>query len=353
MLTERRVLITGGTGSLGKTLVKRILTGELGRPEKITVFSRDEAKQHDMRNELSERHAATDEVVFDDYKNLIDFRIGDIRDYESVCSAIRRCDVIFNAAAMKQVPTCEYVPGEAVLTNVMGANNIVRAISNLNLKVEIVVGISTDKACKPVNVMGMTKSIQERIFITGNLECKNTRFVNVRYGNVLASRGSVIPFFHQQILKGRAVTVTSREMTRFLLNLNSAVDVIIEAVQSGRPGETIIPIVPSARMIDLAEALIGDRKNPIEITGVRPGEKIHEILISEEEAHRTYRRNEYYAIKPMLPDLTSNPEVLLNDISKEYSSADSPMSKDQLVKLLTENCLLVDQSRPPELEMLQ
>ncbi len=351
MLTDRRVLITGGTGSLGKTLVKRILTGELGRPKKVTIFSRDEAKQHDMRNELAERQAATEEVVFEDYKSLIDFRIGDIRDYDSVCSAIRKSDVIFNAAAMKQVPTCEYVPGEAVLTNVMGASNIVRAISNLNIPVETVIGISTDKACKAVNVMGMTKAIQERIFITGNLECRNTRFVNVRYGNVLASRGSVIPFFHHQILSGRAVTVTSLEMTRFLLSLNTAVDVIIEALRHGYPGETVVPIVPSARVFDLAEVLIGDRNNTIEITGVRPGEKIHEILISEEESHRTYQRNGYYAVRPMLPDLYEAPKDKIK--FKEYSSSDNLMTKKQLFDVLSENKLLVNQHRSPESEMLQ
>ena len=212
-----------------------------------------------------------------------------MRDYASVSAALHGVDIVFNAAALKQVPTCEYFPYEAVQTNIVGAQNIVHAIRDLKLPVETVVGISTDKAVKPVNVMGMTKSIQERIFACGNLEVPNTRFIIVRYGNVLASRGSVIPLFHEQIRNGGPVTITHPDMTRFLLSLDEAVDLIFTAVRKARRGETFIPRVRSARMVDVASALIAGRPIDTKVTGIRPGEKLHEILVSEEES-ATHRR---------------------------------------------------------------
>jgi UDP-glucose 4-epimerase len=231
MLSGKRIVVTGATGSLGKVLVRRLLSGELGRPSKIIVFSRDEAKQHSMRLAYQRRETATDEVIYHNFEELLQFQIGDVRDYHSVSAVLRNADVVFNAAALKQVPTCEYFPYEAVQTNIGGAENIVRVIRENQLPVETVVGVSTDKACKPVNVMGMTKAIQERIVIRANLDCPNTRFICVRYGNVLASRGSVIPLFHHQIRQGGPVTVTTTEMTRFLLSLEQAVDTIFAAVQ--------------------------------------------------------------------------------------------------------------------------
>ena len=195
VLHGKRVLITGGTGSLGKALVRRVLSGEFGTPKKVIIFSRDEAKQHAMRMEYLHRRVATDEVIYHNFEQLLEFRIGDIRDYHSVASALRTADIVFNAAALKQVPACEYFPYEAARTNIEGAENIVRVIRELALPVETVVGISTDKACKPVNVMGMTKAIQERVLLSANITCPQTRFICVRYGNVLASRGSVIPLF--------------------------------------------------------------------------------------------------------------------------------------------------------------
>jgi UDP-glucose 4-epimerase len=243
-----------------------------------------------MRLEYLQRGAATDEVIYRNSQDLLTFRIGDVRDFHSVASALRDGDVVFNAAALKQVPTCEYFPYEAVQTNIGGPENIVRAIRELHLPIETVVGISTDKACKPVNVMGMTKAIQERVFIQANLDCLQTRFMCVRYGNVLASRGSVIPLFHDQIRDGGPLTFTTPEMTRFLLSLDDAVDIIFAAVRDGQRGETFIPRVPSARITDLAEVLIDGRPIEIKVTGVRPGEKLHEILISEEEIYRTAER---------------------------------------------------------------
>src|SRR6185503_14141823 len=167
------------------------------------------------------------------------------------------------------------------------ARNIVRAIAELGLEVEALVGVSTDKACKPVNVMGMTKALQERILLEAGLRCPDTRFVVARYGNVIASRGSVVPLFAEQIVNGGPVTVTTPEMTRFLLSLDQAVDTVFEALRSGRQGETYIPLLPAVRISELAKAMIGDRDVDVTFVGIRPGEKIHEVLVSEEEASRT------------------------------------------------------------------
>lgn len=341
MLSNKTILITGGTGSLGKVLTRRLLSGELGTPKKIIIFSRDEAKQHAMRVEYMNNVHATEEVIYRNFERLLEFRIGDVRDFHSVASALRNVDLVFNAAALKQVPTCEYFPYQAVMTNIEGPENIIRAIQEHELPVETVVGISTDKACKPVNVMGMTKAIQERVFIQGNMRCPNTRIICVRYGNVLASRGSVIPFFHDQIKAGGPVTITTTDMTRFLLSLNQAVDTIFAALRDGKRGETFIPRVPSALITDLAEILIGDRPIKTTVTGVRPGEKIHEILISEEECHRTIERGNYYAIMPILPEVNLE-KGLKPAISKEYSSADNLMSRDELQRLLQDQKLMVD-----------
>ena len=340
MLTDKNIVVTGGTGSLGKVLVRRLLTGEVGTPRTITVFSRDEAKQHEMRLAYQHRKVATDEVIYHNFEQLLQFRIGDVRDIHSVSTVLRQADVVFNAAALKQVPSCEYFPYEAVETNITGAENIVRAIREHRLPVETVVGVSTDKACKPVNVMGMTKAIQERIFVRANLDSAGTRFVCVRYGNVLASRGSVIPLFHEQINRGGPVTVTTPEMTRFLLSLEQAVDIIFAAVKSANPGETYIPRVPAARVTDVAEVLIGDRPIQIRITGIRPGEKVHEILVSEEEAHRTAARGDYYVIAPMLPELIQTP--IDTPLEKEYSSNDLLMSKGEIAELLGRHNLMIE-----------
>ncbi len=339
-LEGKRILVTGGTGSLGQVLVRRLLGGAAGDPAKIIVFSRDEAKQHQMRVGYLERLTATDEVIYSNFNRLLDFRIGDVRDPHSVAAVLRDADVVFNAAALKQVPTCEYFPGEAVQTNIGGPENIVRAIREHRLPVETVVGISTDKACKPVNVMGMTKAIQERILIRANLDCPDTRFVCVRYGNVLASRGSVIPLFIEQIVNGGPVTITTPEMTRFFLGLDRAVDTILAALSGGGPGDTYIPRVPAARMTDIAVALIGDGKVETVFTGIRPGEKTHEILVSEEEAHRTIPRGEYYVILPMLPELRR--EVREAMLGSEYSSADNLIDVSACKELLERYDLTAD-----------
>lgn len=335
MLSGKRVLVTGGTGSLGKTVVRRLLSGEMGELERLTIFSRDEAKQNDMRLEYLNRGAATDDVIYQNSRRLLSFRIGDVRDYDALAQAVLDADVVVHAAALKQVPSCEYFPAEAVKTNLNGAINLVRAVTQTNAKVELVVGISTDKACKPVNVMGMTKAIMERILIEANLETESTRFVCVRYGNVIASRGSVVPLFIDQITKGGPLTITTAEMTRFLLTLDAAVDTVFAAMRDAHRGETFIPRAPSARITDLAEVMIAGRNIPIVVTGIRPGEKVHEILVSEEECHRTIERGNYYAILPILPELREG--EYQPALKGEYSSFDDLIEHEALRHLLQEH----------------
>jgi UDP-glucose 4-epimerase len=334
-LTGKRILVTGGTGSLGQQLIKRLLTGELGLPEKITVFSRDEAKQHYMRLEFMHRTTATDDVIYENWKGMLNFRIGDVRDSNALLAAARDTDLIFHAAALKQVPSCEYFPTEAVQTNIKGAENLARAIRENHLPIEAVIGISTDKACKPINVMGMTKALQERILIEANRDAPGTRFMCVRYGNVIASRGSIIPLFVDQINKGLPLTVTMPEMTRFLLTLNKAVDTVFKAFVDGSAGDTFVPKVPSAKITDVARALMGERDLPIVYTGIRPGEKIHEIMISEEECYRTAESGDYFAIRPILPELRSATSAD-PALTSEYSSKHNNVSVDELKALFNE-----------------
>ena len=329
----KRILVTGGTGSLGQVLTRRLLSGVEGVPASVTIFSRDEAKQHYMRLDFMHRRNATDEIIFENGLHRLKFMIGDVRDYASLLRAAQGADIVFSAAALKQVPSCEYFPWEACRTNIQGAENLVRAVAEHNLPIKTVVGISTDKACKPVNVMGMTKAIQERVYIEGNLRAPETRFIAARYGNVLASRGSVVPLFLDQIAAGGPVTITTTDMTRFLLTLEDAVDTILAAVRSAAPGETYIPRCPSAKMTDLAAYLIGDRPIEMVITGIRPGEKIHEILLSDEEATRTIFGHEgYYALRPMLPELAGPVEEPA--LVGQYGSDGALMTADELATFL-------------------
>lgn len=341
---NKTILVTGGTGSMGRTFVKRVLSGELGTPKKVIVLSRDEAKQHDMRISYLLKTAATDEVIYRNFQNVLEFRIGDVRNYADVCAAVRDSDIVVNAAALKQVPVCEYFPYQAVLTNCSGVANIVRAIEENRYPVESVIAISTDKACKPVNVMGMTKSIQERIIIAANILNPQTRFICVRYGNVLASRGSVIPLFHDQIRNGGPVTLTVPEMTRFLISLDQAVDTVFTALREAGRGETYVPNAPSSSVINIAKALIGDRNIAIKITGIRPGEKMHEIMVSEEEANHCVKRGDYYAILPMLPELRNNGKEEPNALSKEFSSEDTVLDYKGTLELLEKHSLMIDDS---------
>jgi UDP-glucose 4-epimerase len=268
------------------------LSGRHGRPAAITLFSRDEFKQFHMRTALERDHVDA---------CPLHFRLGDIRDLQSVKLAMRPADVVFHAAALKQVPQCEYNPVEAVQTNVMGAANLARAASELG--VEAVIAASTDKACHPTNVMGMTKALQERVLIAANLDSPGKRFMCARYGNVLGSRGSVFDTFRGQIERGIAVTLTRRDMTRFVVTLDDAMDAMISIYRFGRAGEIFVPRAAGVHIATLAESLIGDRTIPMIETGVRPGEKIHEVLISQDEISRTSERHGYYVLAPMLEEL--------------------------------------------------
>jgi UDP-glucose 4-epimerase len=305
-----------------------------------------------MRMEYQHRMTATDEIIYRNFQEKLEFRIGDVRDPHTIAQALHSVDIVFNAAALKQVPTCEYFPYEAVQTNVGGPENIIRAIQEHHLRVETVVGVSTDKACKPVNAMGMTKALQERVFIQANIRCPDTRFICVRYGNVLASRGSVIPLFHDQIRHGGPVTITTPEMTRFLLSLDNAVDTIFAAVREGLPGETYVPRVPSALVINLAKALIDGRAIEMRNAGIRPGEKVHEILISEEEAHRSVARDAYYVILPMLPELR-NEHSGSPCLSREYSSADNLMTLEETTRMLRKQSLMLENAHEEIAEVLR
>jgi FlaA1/EpsC-like NDP-sugar epimerase len=341
MFDKKVILVIGGTGSLGKVFVRRVLSRELGTPKKLIVMSRDEAKQHHMRMAYQHKLVATDEVIYNNFRSCLEFRIGDVRRYSDVCSAVKGADIVVNAAALKQVPSCEYFPEQALLTNCIGANNIIRAIEENSYPVNTVIGVSTDKACKPVNVMGMTKAIQERFFIAANILNPKTRFICVRYGNVLASRGSVIPLFHEQIKNGGPVTVTVPEMTRFLLSLDQAVDTIFAALRSAKPGETYVPIVPSAAIINIVKALIGTKKIDIKIAGIRPAEKMHEILISEEEMTHCERRGNYYSILPMLPELRKLNPKKSKVLTKEFSSEDAALDLKGTRGLLKKHRLMI------------
>ncbi len=334
------VLITGGTGSLGHTLVKRLMSNGQDVPKKIIVFSRDEAKQHAMKLEWANLKVATDNLYYHNFEEILSFRIGDVRDYQSLLDPVKEANIIIHAAALKQVPVCEYFPEESLKTNVIGDINLIRAIKETNNHVEMVVGISTDKACKPINTYGMCKAIQERLLINANLSSAKTKFICVRYGNVMASRGSVIPLFLEQIHNGGPVTLTLNDMTRFFINLDTAVDIIFDAILMARPGEIYVPALPSAKILDLAEILIGGRDIKIVCTGIRPGEKRHEILISDEELNYTYRKGKYFVIQSNLPEL-QNIQVDTPVLKTEYSSENCVISMEELRRLLIDNNFII------------
>jgi len=314
MFKDKTILITGGTGSFGNQILKKLLFEDL---KEIRIFSRDEKKQFDMQNEFKDKR--------------IKFFIGDIRDYERVFEVTKDVNIIYHAAALKQVPNCEFNPMEAIKTNIIGAENLRRA--SIKNNVEIVVSISTDKAVKPVNVMGMTKALQEKIMINSN--DYGTKFIVVRYGNVIGSRGSVIPFFYELIKKNETIPVTDFRMTRFLLTLDDAIKLVFKATDEGRGGEIYVKKMPSAKIIDIAKVMIKNLTKrddyPIKETGIRPGEKIHETLVSEEEMHRTIEEEDYYIIysygKIEKPRLKTPIE--------EYTSNNTyKLSKDEIFNLL-------------------
>jgi FlaA1/EpsC-like NDP-sugar epimerase len=350
-LEGANVVILGGTGSLGQRLFHRILSGEMGQPATLTVLSRDEAKQHYMRLGLLQLATATDEVIYRESTKQVRFVIGDVRQYYDLRKAVDAADVIFHAAALKQVPTCEYFGSAAVDTNVMGAIHLTRAVLESVRSEKVIVGISTDKACKPVNVMGMTKALQERILVQANLDCPWARFVNVRYGNVMASRGSAIPLFMDLVRRKTSIPITDWRMTRFLMTLNQSVDLIFAAVRRANRGETYLPVVPSARVVDIARAVAEDEHYPMHETGMRPGEKIHEILVSEEERAHTVMRGENLVILPILPELHVHSEIDQElPFGGEYTSGEGMLDYEKLSDLLLRNGLTA-RSAPPEGEL--
>lgn len=306
MLNEKSILVTGGTGSFGKKFIKTVLEN-YPEVERIVVFSRDEYKQFVMQN-MPE---------FKPYKNKLRFFIGDVRDKERLLRAFDGVDVVIHAAALKQVPACEYNPFEAVKTNVMGAQNVIDAAIDKGVK--RVVALSTDKACAPINLYGATKLCSDKLFIAGNSYCgsKETRFSVVRYGNVAGSRGSVIPFFKKLVEEGATeLPITDMTMTRFWLKLEQAVEMVLEAIQNMQGGELYVKKIPSMIMPDLAKAIAPNLK--IKEVGIRPGEKIHEQMITREDARNTLEFDEYYIILP---------EIDLENITHKYPKG-KPVAAD-------------------------
>ena len=281
---DASVLITGGTGSFGRKFVERLLRH---KPRRLVVFSRDELKQHEMA-----------QVFPDTGDSPLRYFIGDVRDGDRLRRAFHGVDIVVHAAALKQVPACEYNPIEAVNTNILGAKNIIDAA--IDAGVRRVIALSTDKAVGPVNLYGATKLVAEKLFVQGNSYAGHveTRFSCVRYGNVVGSRGSVIPLFKNQRATGK-ITVTDDRMTRFWITLEQGVDFVMRCTEQMRGGEVFVPKIPSMRVIDLAKAIAPDAR--IEMTGIRPGEKLHELLISEDEARNTLEYDDMYLLQPLFP----------------------------------------------------
>ncbi len=274
-------LVTGGTGSFGSTMIKDLL--KKNSIKEIRVFSRDENKQEKLRVELNSKK--------------LKFIIGDIRDYNSVKKALEGVDYVFHAAALKQVPSCEFFPMEAVQTNIIGTRNVIEACKYNKVKKTIF--LSTDKAVYPVNSMGMTKALMEKVILSYAKD-KNVNFCITRYGNVMGSRGSVIPLFINQIKKNKSLTITDLNMSRFLMSLTETVNLVYEALMNGRNGDIFVQKSPSATIENIAKSLIKifNKKNKFKVIGIRHGEKLHEVLISREEMLRTIIRKNHFIIKP-------------------------------------------------------
>lgn len=278
-LADKSVLITGGTGSFGQMLVETLLNGE--HPRRLIVFSRDELKQHEMQQKFN--------------APCMRYFLGDVRDADRLRRAMDGVDIVVHTAALKQVPACEYNPFEAVKTNILGAVNVIDAA--IDTGVEKVIALSTDKAVNPINLYGATKLCAEKLFVQGNayVGARQTKFSCARYGNVVASRGSVIPLFQQQRETG-VLTVTDERMTRFWLTLSEGVDFVLRCLDRMQGGEIFIPRIPSMNIMDLAEAIAPGCET--KVTGIRPGEKIHELLVSSDEARFTLEFPDMYVIQP-------------------------------------------------------
>jgi UDP-N-acetylglucosamine 4,6-dehydratase len=281
ILNDKTILLTGGTGSFGKKFVEIVLSKY--NPKRIIIFSMDELKQHEMQMKLSN-------------DSRISYFIGDIRDKERLYRAFKaNVDIVVHAAALKQVPACEYNPFEAIKTNILGAQNIIDAA--IDCGIPKVLALSTDKAVNPINLYGATKLCAEKLFVQGNSYAgqKNTRFSCVRYGNVVGSRGSVIPLFREQSKSGK-ITITDQRMTRFWITLDQGVEFVARCIELMQGGEVFVPRIPSMNIMELAKAISPDCT--IEYTGIRPGEKLHETLISADESRHTVKVNDMFVIQP-------------------------------------------------------
>lgn len=286
LFTEKTLMITGGTGSFGNAVLNRFLQTDIGE---IRIFSRDEKKQDDMRHEYQ---AKMPEVA-----HKIKFYIGDVRDLQSVRSAMHGVDYIFHAAALKQVPSCEFFPMEAVRTNVIGTDNVLTAA--IEEGVECVICLSTDKAAYPINSMGMTKAIEEKVAIAKSRMSGKTKICCTRYGNVMCSRGSVIPLWIDQIKAGNPITVTEPNMTRFIMSLEEAVDLVLFAFEHGENGDLLIKKAPACTIQTQAEAvceLFGGKKEDIKVIGIRHGEKMYETLLTNEECAKAIDMGDFYRV---------------------------------------------------------
>jgi UDP-N-acetylglucosamine 4,6-dehydratase/5-epimerase len=287
MFKDKVLLVTGGTGSFGNAVLRRFLDSDVAE---IRILSRDEKKQDDMRKRYN--------------SDKLKFYIGDTRDYASVLSAMRGTDFIFHAAALKQVPSCEFHPLEAVKTNILGTENVLEAA--INCDVERVICLSTDKAVYPINAMGISKAMMEKVAVAKSRSSNTTIICATRYGNVMASRGSVIPLFAEQIRADKAITITDPEMTRFMMTLDDAVELVMFAFEHGKPGEIFVQKAPAATIKTLAQAMVelaGKPEHPINIIGTRHGEKLYEALLSREEMAAAEDLDEYFRVPPDLRDL--------------------------------------------------
>lgn len=308
MFKDKSLLITGGTGSFGNAVLRRFLQSEL---REIRILSRDEKKQDDMRKAYAD--------------SKLKFYIGDVRDYQSILPAMRGVDYVFHAAALKQVPSCEFHPMEAVKTNVLGTENTLEAA--INCGVDRVVCLSTDKAVYPINAMGISKAMMEKVIVAKSRSSDATVICATRYGNVMASRGSVIPLFTNQVRAKQPITITDPSMTRFMMTLNDAVDLVLYAFEHGGPGEIFVQKAPAATIETLAIALtklLDAPDHPIETIGTRHGEKLFEVLLSREEMAAAKDLGDYYCVPPDLRDLnygkfTDTGEMKITD-AVDYNS---------------------------------
>lgn len=321
MFKNKTLLITGGTGSFGNAVLDRFLDSDI---KEIRIFSRDEKKQHDMRVTLNSQK--------------VKFYIGDVRNYDSIEMAMHGVDFVFQAAALKQVPSCEFFPIEATRTNVFGTDNVIKAaVAN---KVKNVICLSTDKAAYPINAMGMSKALMEKVAVAAsrNISKDSTIVCLTRYGNVMASRGSVIPFFVDQIKNGQPITVTDPNMTRYLMSLEEAVDLVLFAFQHGNQGDLFVQKAPASTIGDLAQAIkeLFRATNPIQIIGTRHGEKLYETLCTREEMAKAIDLGNYYLIPADNRDLNYGKYFEIGDVKtsalEDYNSHNTRQLDMQEIK---------------------